>query len=197
MRRIALLGLLIAVGCTPVSAPSVVVAVGITNNASAGGVFVGDTFTVTGVAYDANANPIALFPVTYTSSNTSVATISSTGLVTALTAGTTKVQAQSGGTPSAQMLVTVDGNVTSRIIVTPNTPLMTVGNQLQLTATVYTTINNPARGKSVTWSTADATKVTVDASGNISAIATGPAVLICATSVDTPTVKGCATVTVQ
>jgi uncharacterized protein YjdB len=87
--------------------------------------------------------------------------------------------------------------VTSRIIVTPNTPLVSAGNQVQLTATVYTTVNNPARGKSVTWSTSDATKATVDASGNVSAIAATAAVSICATSVDTPSIKGCATVTVQ
>jgi hypothetical protein len=199
MRRVVLFGLLVMAGCNSPSAPSLVAAVVLSNNASANGLFVGDQFQLSATPYDANGTPIAisLFPITYSSSNTSVATISSTGLVTAVTPGTTKLAAQADGTSSGAYLVTVDGNVTSRIIVTPNTPLVAAGSQVQLTATVYTTVGNPARGKSVTWSTSDATKATVDGSGNVSAIAATAAVSICATSVDTPSVKGCATVTVH
>ncbi|MGH7653378.1 MAG: Ig-like domain-containing protein [Gemmatimonadaceae bacterium] len=197
MRRLVLFGLLIVIGCTPASGPSLVVGVALTNNASADGLFVGDQFQLTGVPYDVNGDPVSLFTVTYSSSNAGVATVSSTGVVTAVSPGTTKLQAQAGGTSSGQLLVTVDGNVTTRIIVTPNAPLATAGSQVQLTATVYTSVGNPARGKSVTWSTSDASKATVDASGNVSAIAATSAVSICATSVDTPTVKGCATVTVH
>ena len=197
MRRVVLLGLMVMVACTPASAPSLVAAVLLTNTGSANGLFVGDQFQLIGVPYDASGNPVTLFTVTYTSSNTSVATVSSAGLVTAVAPGTTKLQAQAGGTSSGQLLITVDGNVNANVIVTPNTPLLAVGNQVQLTATVYTTVNNPARGKSVTWTTADASKATVDASGNVSGIAATSAVSICATTVDTPTVKGCATVTVH
>lgn len=197
MRRMVLFGLMVMVACTPASAPRLVIGVGLTNNASASGFFVGDQFQLTGVPYDANGNPVTLFTVTYSSSNTGVATVSSTGVVAAVSPGMTKLQAQAGGTSSGQLLITVDGNVNANVIVTPNTPLVTAGHQVQLTATVYTTVNNPARGKSVTWSTSDASKATVDASGNVSAIAATSAVSICATTVDTPTIKGCATVTVQ
>jgi uncharacterized protein YjdB len=197
MRRIVLFGLLMTVGCTPASSPNLVTLITLTNSASADGVFVGDQFRVTATPLDANGDPVTFVPVTFTSSNPTVATISSTGVVNALAAGTTKLQAQAGGTNSGQYLITVDGNVTGRIVVTPNTPGVAAGSQVQLTATVYTTDNDPARGKSVTWSTSDATKATVDSTGNVSAIAATSAVSICATSVDTPSIKGCATVTVN
>ncbi|MFI5230913.1 MAG: Ig-like domain-containing protein [Gemmatimonadales bacterium] len=199
MRRIALLGLVIMVGCTPASAPKLVSGVVLTNSASAAGLFPGDTFHVTATPYDATGTPIPIttFPPTYSSSNTSVATVSSGGLVTAVAPGTTKLQAQADGIFSGAYLITVDGNVTSRIVVTPNAPLVTAGNQIQLTAVVYTTVGNPARGKSVTWSTSDATKATVDGSGNVSGVAATTGVSICATSVDAPSVQGCATVTVH
>ena len=197
MRRLVLLGLVIATACTPASGPHLVNYISLTNNASANGVFPGDQFQLTAVPYDINNNPVSLFTPTYTSSNTSVATISSTGLVTAVAPGTTKLQAQAGGTSSGEYLITVDGNVTSRVVVTPATALVTVGNAIQLTATVYTTVGNPGRGKSVTWSTSDVTKATVDASGNVSGVAATNAVSICATAADAPAIKGCATVTVH
>ena len=197
MRRLVLSGILIMAACTPASAPSLVNYVALSNNASANGVFPGDQFQLIATAYDINNDPITLYTPTYTSSNTSVATISSTGLVTAVAPGTTKLQAQAGGTSSGEYLITVDGNVTSRVVVTPATPLVAVGSQIQLTATVYTTVGNPGRGKSVTWSTSDASKATVDASGNVLGVAATNSVSICATAADAPTVKGCATVTVH
>jgi uncharacterized protein YjdB len=197
MRRMVLFGLLITAGCTPATEPSIVAGIALTNNASSSGVFAGDQFQITATPYDASGEPLTLFAVTFTSSNPSVATIDSTGLVDALAAGTTKLQAKAGRTSSGQYLITVDGNVTGTIIVTPNTPSVTAGSQVQLTATVMTTVGNPARGKSVTWSTSDASKATVDASGNVSTVAATSAVSICATAVDAPTVKSCATVTVR
>lgn len=197
MRRLAVIALLIAAACTPTSGPHLVAAVTLQITAPSTGVFPADTFHVIGTAYDANATPIAVFPVTYTSSNTKVATVDSAGLVTAVAAGTTKLQATSDGTTSIAYVITVDGNVTAHVVVTPNTPLVTVGNQVQLTATVYTSVGNPARGKSVTWSTSDATKATVDSNGNVTGVAATTAVSICATATDATSVKGCATVTVH
>lgn len=197
MRRLVLFGLLVSVSCTPATRPSVIAGVSLTNNASGAGVFPSDTFRVFGTAYDANGDATTLFPVLYTSTNTSVATVGSDGLVTALTAGTTQIKASADGVSSGAYQITVDGNVTGRVVVTPNTPTVKAGSQVQLTASVVTTVGNPARGKSVTWSTSDATKATVDSNGNVSAIAVTSGVSICATANDAPSIKGCATVTVN
>jgi len=99
---------------------------------------------------------------------------------------------------SGRFPLTVDGNVTGSILVTPPTPTMNAGTQQLLTANVFTTLNDAARNKTVTWSTSDASKATVDATGNVSAVAaTAPTVSICATASDAPAIKGCATVTVH
>lgn len=197
MRRLVLFGLLISVGCTPATRPSLIAGVTLTNDASSAGFFPGDTFHVFGTAYDASGVPTTLFPVTYSSSNTSTATVGSDGLVTAVAAGTTQLKASADGVSSGAYQITVDGNVTGHVVVTPAAPTVKAGSQVQLTASVVTTVGNPARGKSVTWSTSDATKATVDSNGNVSAIAVTSGVSICATANDAPTVKGCATVTVN
>lgn len=197
MRRLVLFGLLIAVGCTPATTPSLISGVALTNNASASGFFPGDTFHVIGTAYDNTGIPTTLYPVTYSSSNSGVATVGTDGLVTAVAAGTTQLKATADGISSGAYQITVDGNVTGHVVVTPATPTVKAGSQVQLTASVVTTVGNPARGKTVTWSTSDATKATVDSTGNVSAIAVTSGVSICATASDAPSVKGCATVTVN
>jgi uncharacterized protein YjdB len=196
MRRIVLLGLLFGVACVGATAPHITQSMNVVSTASVTGVFPGDTFHIVATPLDGNGGIVFFDTVVYSSSNTSVATVTSGGLVTALTPGSVNIFAATDG-QTAHLPVTVDGNVTGKILVTPPIPTMSTGTQLQLTANVYTTLNDSARNKTVTWSSSDATKATVDAAGNVSALAVTASVSICATANDAPAVKGCATVKVQ
>lgn len=165
------------------------------NNVSPNGVFVGDTIQLNATALDLLGNPVPI-AISYSSSNPAVATVNSFGQVFAVGVGTSSIGIAAGG-QAVHLTLTVDGNVTAKILVTPTNPAVALGSQFTLTAEVLTTLGNPGRGKSVAWSTADATKASVDQTGTVTGVATTAGVAICATAVDDANVKGCTTVTVQ
>ncbi len=198
MKRLVVLGLLLAGACTDGSGtgPSLVSSITVSSNVSPSGVFVGDQVQLNATALDANGN-IAPVAITYLTSNTSVATVSQTGLITAVGAGTSNISIMAGGA-SSTLTLTVDGNVTDSLVVTPVNPTVGFpGGGVQLTAVVFTTIGNPARNKTVVWSTADATKATVSATGFVTPVAATQGVSICAVATDNANAKGCTTVIVQ
>jgi uncharacterized protein YjdB len=112
--------------------------------------------------------------VIWSSAIASVATVSTTGLITAVGNGTGIISAFSQ-----------DGNKTASIIVRVTTPVSSVGlNQTALTLTrnithqLVSIISPPtASNRSVTWSTSNSAIVTVSSSGNIRGIAIGSAVI--------------------
>ncbi len=198
MRRGFLVGLLFAGACVSDTAPSAVNSITLQSNVSAAGVFVGDQVQFTTVALDISGNPVAI-DVTYTSSNTAVATISANGLITAISAGTSAITVATSLGGSSQLTLTVDGNVSGVVgIAPPGQTVLPVGGTVQYSGSVLTTLGNPARGKTLIWSTTDATKVSVSQTGLATAVATTTGVTICATASDaTSSLKGCATVIVQ
>lgn len=78
-------------------------------------VFVSATIPLTATAYDAQGRPIDGTPFTYTSSNTAIATVNSTGVVTGVSAGTASITARTG-TLSASAAVTVHTNSSLNVI---------------------------------------------------------------------------------
>jgi len=102
-----------ASGLTPVtftatSAAGAVTQVKITNTAPT--LSIGQTFTLTAQALDANNNRVTNATITFTSDNTAVATVgSASGLVTAVSAGTATITASSNGINATQA-VSVIGN---------------------------------------------------------------------------------------
>lgn len=196
MRRLILAGMLFTGACfTGASAPSAVASIQVASNVSPNGVFVGDQVQLNAEPLDLTGN-IVPEPITYSSSNTTVATVDNFGLIAALAAGTSSIGISAGG-QTVHMTLTVDGNVTGSILVTPSGVVVSPGQFVSLTANVSTTIGHPARNKAVTWSTADATKVSIDQTGKAGGIVATSGVTICATSTDVTSVKGCATVVVM
>lgn len=76
---------------------------------------VGQTASLTATVKDANGNVIANAPLTFASANPAVATVSTTGVVTAVGAGTTTISAASGAAMGA-VSVTVVGHPTGTSI---------------------------------------------------------------------------------
>jgi uncharacterized protein YjdB len=196
MKRLTFVGVLLACGCfSGATELSAVNSISITSNVPSTGVFVGDQIQLNADALDINGNPVPV-AVTYTSSNTTVATVSTTGLITALAAGSSTISVSAGG-QTDHLTLQVDGNVSSSVQVMPPTATMTAGSQMTFTYVVLTALDDPGRNKSAVWSTSDATKATVDQTGLVTAVAATTGISICATATDAPSVVGCATVTIH
>jgi uncharacterized protein YjdB len=155
-------------------------------------------FTATGT-YSDNSSQNVTTSVTWSSSNTSVATISnvagSNGLASALGSGSATITATAGGI-SGSTIVTVTPAVLISIAVTPASPNITTGYQQQFTATgTYSDNSSQNITTSVTWSSSNTSVATISnaaGSNGLAAAAGGGATIITATS---GSISGSTTVT--
>ena len=137
--------------------------------------------------------------VTWSSSNTSVATVSSSGLITAKAAGTTTVTVTTeDGSKKATCAVTVNTPVipVTEVTLDKTSVTLNVNATEQLSATVQPT---NATNKNVSWSSSNASVATVSSSGLVTAKAAGTATITvttadgskkatCAVTVNTPVI---------
>lgn len=111
--------------------------------------------------------------VTWTSSNTAVATVNATGLVNAITAGTTTITVKTvDGNKTATSAITVAAIPVASVSVSPTTANLYAGNTQQLSATIAPA---NATNKAVTWSSSNTAVATVNSSGLVTAVSTGTA----------------------
>jgi uncharacterized protein YjdB len=126
------------------------------------------TSTLTATARNANGNAIPGVQFTWSSSNTSVATVSATGVVTGVAPGSVTISASAGGKTGTSS-ITVQLAPVDRIVVTPANPSVKEGSTVQLTATLYDARNNVLTGRTVTWSSSNTTRATVSSTGLVTA----------------------------
>ena len=154
----------------------------------------GETLQLTATVLPENATDKS---VTWTSSNTAVATVSNTGLVTAVSSGTATITATTndGSNKSATCTVTVDIPVPATSISLSQTAatLTSQGETLQLTATV---LPEDATDKSVTWTSSNTSVATVSNTGLVTAVSSGTAT-ITATTTDGSNKSATCTITVN
>ena len=113
--------------------------------------------------------------ITWTSSNTDVATVSSEGIVTAKGGGTTVITATTNNGKTAKCTITVEQPVTAIVLNVTLTSLW-VGKTKTLTATVTpTTSSNTA----VNWSSSDNNVATVSSKGIVTAKGQGTCTITC------------------
>ena len=119
--------------------------------------------------------------ITYTSLDSKIATVDSSGTVTGISTGSTYISLTAGN-KSALYKIDVVNTVTVKLssISLPKTRELTEGNSDKLTITYSP---NNATNKAVTWKSSNTSIVTVDTNGNIKAVAPGTAT-ITATSKD-------------
>ena len=112
--------------------------------------------------------------VTWSSSNTNIATVDQNGNVVGRSFGTATITVKTAdGAKTATCEVKVTRKVKS-VSLTPSTLSMNVGETVGMWPTIYP---SNAENKSVTWSSSNSGVATVDASGRISAKAPGTAVI--------------------
>jgi uncharacterized protein YjdB len=134
---------------------------------------VGDTATLEGVARDARGLPLAESPVTWHSSDASVAAVDpATGRVSATAPGSAVIIARSGG-DSTWLQLSVLPTAVARVVVHGTPPLL-VGQTQMLTAIPTDAEGNAMRERTVEWSSSDPGILEIDpATGLISARAPG------------------------
>lgn len=141
--------------------------------------FVGASQTLSATVRDASGNALSGRSITWASNNTAVATVSTTGVVTAVAPGTASITATSEGR-SGSAQVTVQAPVAT-VAVAPATLTLLPGATGTLTATPQDAGGAPLSGRSITWASSNTAVATVSTTGVVTAVAPGQ-VLITATS---------------
>jgi uncharacterized protein YjdB len=131
----------------------------------------GETTNATATTKDANGSVLSGRPISWASSDPTVATVTQAGMVTALKAGATNVSASSEGrtgtatvTVTALPVATVSVSLASSLI---------VGATTQATSTVKDANGRVLTGRAVTWSSDLPSVATVNAIGFVSAVSPG------------------------
>jgi hypothetical protein len=175
---------------TPPTASSVVL-----TPSGAPSVLVGATVALTAEPLDAaNASLAGCRPVAWTSSNSAVATVSSVGLVTAVSAGSATITASVDGI-GATTAITVANVPVASVIVSPDSAMLVVGVTRQLTAGTRDAAGNGLSGRTVTWSSSAPSVAIVSSIGVVTAMASGSATITATTAEEG--ISGTATLTVR
>src|SRR5439155_1379813 len=137
---------------------------------------VGQTAQLTATPQDGSGSPLAGRVVTWVSSAAGIATVSPSGLVTGVAAGTATLTATSEG-KSGTAAVTVIIVPVASVTLSPASASVAVGQTAQLTATPKDANGNPLAGRAVTWATSDGAVATVSANGLVTGVMAGTATI--------------------
>jgi len=157
-----------------IAGSSSIAVTGVSLNTASTSVAVNQTYQLNATIAPSNATNQS---VTWTSSNTAVATVSTSGLVTGKAAGTATITVKTvDGNKTATCLITVTSSniLVTGVTVAPTTVSIKAGNSSTLSATVAP---SNATNTAVTWTSSNTAVATVDATGKISAIAAGSATI--------------------
>jgi hypothetical protein len=164
---------------TPTPTPGAPVLTTLTMTLSAATIQVGQSATATVAGTDQNGAPIAVGTTTWSSSSSTVATVSATGIVLGVAPGQATISA-SVGSARAQQVVTVIAASVSSVAITPASLTVSVGESQTLTAKLLSATGATLTDRTVIWSSSDITKVTVTSAGVITGVAAGTATVTAA-----------------
>ncbi len=133
---------------------------------------IGETAVLAAVTLDAGGRALAGRSIAWSTSNSNVATVSSSGLMTGMGAGSATITATSEGR-SGSATITVTAVPVASLTVSPATVVTTVGLTTQLAALVADSAGRPLNGRAVSWTSSTPSVASVNASGLLSALATG------------------------
>ena len=141
---------------------------------------VGATVQLAAVTRDASGNVLSGRAISWTSTNTAIASVNSNGLVSAVSAGAASVIASSEGQTATSSVTVTAIPVASVTVTLPNANLG-AGSTMQAVATLRDANNNILTGRTVTWASGNTAFATVSSSGLVAGVAAG-ATTITATS---------------
>jgi uncharacterized protein YjdB len=172
--RLLLLVLCVACTSTELTDTPAVAAVEITPPVAS--VEAGRTVALVARVTDAGGGTVGAAPVTWSSSNTDVATVSPAGVVSALSVGETRIAASSGGR-SATATVTVTAREVASVQVTPLVVSVRVQRTAQLEARALDADGGTLSGRMITWSSSNPSVATISGQGVVTALAPGAATI--------------------
>lgn len=140
--------------------------------AAGGAIEVGQSLQLSARYFNASNTLLSGKQVSWQSSNTSVATVTVAGVVTAIEPGSTTITATVTGV-SGSSVVTVTQVPVFFVAITPTNPAVREGETITLAAQPSNAIGQPLTGRSVTWSSANTARATVSQAGVVSAISPG------------------------
>jgi uncharacterized protein YjdB len=156
----------------------------------------GQTTQATAVARDASGNVLTGRSVSWSSLNPSIATVSTSGVVTAVAAGSASIQAiveTKIGLASVAVASTTPTVLVATVTVTLASTTLTPGQTTQAGATARDASGNVLTGRIVTWSPVNPSIATVSSTGLVTALQGGPATI--RATVETKVGDGVLTVT--
>lgn len=152
----------------------------------------GRTFQLSAILRDSAGTELTKRAISWLSSDTTIASVSTSGLVTARAPGSATVTAVSEGRTGSAGII-VNPNPVASVAVSPASATLTVGSSQSLTAILKDASGNVIDGRVVTWTSSDQGKATVSPTGLVAATAPG-LVTVSATS---ETKVGTANITVR
>src|SRR5437667_67697 len=164
-------------GGTATITVSTVLVASVTVSPATASVQAGQTVQLAATPKDANGNPLSGRTVTWASSNSAVATVGGSGLVTGVTAGSATITATSegeSGTSALTVTAPAPAPVAS-VTVTPAPASVPTGQTVQLTATLKDANGNTLTGRTVAWASNNTAVATVTGSGMVSGVTAGTA----------------------
>jgi murein DD-endopeptidase MepM/ murein hydrolase activator NlpD len=162
-------------GTTPPPPPPAAVATVEVSPASAS-LAISATTQLSATTRDASGNTLSGRSVTWASGNTSIATVNATGLVTAVSAGSTAVTATAEGR-AGQATITVTPPPVASVVLNRDTASVLAGGAVPLSATPRDAAGTTLTGRTITWSSSAPAVATVNAAGLVTTVAPGSAII--------------------
>ena len=158
--------------CAIIVNPATVSVIGITLNQQSATILIGDTLRLIPTITPANATNQN---ITWTSSNITIATVNSNGVVTAISAGTAMITATTqDGNRTATCAVMVTTSAVTGVTLNQTTASLFAGETVTLVPTI---LPENATNKNVTWSSNNPAVATVSSSGIVTAVSVGTATI--------------------
>jgi uncharacterized protein YjdB len=158
----------------------------VTISPASASVGVGGTATLQATVKDQNGNVMTGQTVTWSTNNAAAATVSSSGVLTGVAAGSATIAATSSGVSGTSAITVTAGPplppVVTTVTVAPTSASIVAGATTTLQATVKDQNGNVMTGQTVTWSTSNAAAATVNSSGVVAGIAAGLATITATSS---------------
>ena len=136
----------------------------------------GKTLQLTATAFDSRGREVRGTTFTWTSSDSTIARVDQTGMVTGRAGGKATITAGSGGA-AGTIEVTVTLPPAARLALVPSVVAVEAGGTASLRAVVLAANGDTLRGASVTWGSTAESTARVDASGKVTGVAEGIALI--------------------
>jgi hypothetical protein len=128
--------------------------------------------TLRATAVDVAGKALAMRQVYWSSEDTNIATVSSSGVVTAVTPGRARIAASADGV-TGMAIVTVSAVTVAAVTIVPETLTVAPNGTGQLQATAYDASGNVLTGLSATWGSSEPSVATVNSSGTVTGVSPG------------------------